>query len=58
MRTRQHPDGGRRNFDGREPVVRPADPAVRKANLRRVLRVRTAAVVAVATAAAAGTRDL
>ena len=52
MRTRQHPDGGRRNFDGREPVVRPADPAVRKANLRRVFalfrpyRLRLAAVLA------------
>jgi ATP-binding cassette, subfamily B, bacterial len=37
MRTRQPPDGRPRAFDGREPVERPADPAVRRANLRRIL---------------------
>jgi ATP-binding cassette, subfamily B, bacterial len=37
MRTRQSPDGRARAFDGREPVERPADPAVRRANLRRII---------------------
>jgi ATP-binding cassette, subfamily B, bacterial len=36
MKTRQSPDGGRRSFDGGEPVERPADPAVRRANLLRI----------------------
>ena len=35
MRTRQNPRGAR-TFAGREPVERPDDPAVRRANLRRV----------------------
>jgi ATP-binding cassette subfamily B protein len=37
MRTRQSPDGRPRVFDGREPVERPADPAVRRAHLRRIV---------------------
>jgi ATP-binding cassette subfamily B protein len=37
MRTRQPPDGRPRAFDFREKVERPADPAVRRANLRRIL---------------------
>ena len=36
MRTRQNPEGRGRTFVGTEPVERPADPAVRRANLRRV----------------------
>ena len=36
MRTRQNPEGRSRTFVGKEPVERPEDPAVRKANLRRV----------------------
>ncbi len=52
MRTRQNPEGRGRTFDGREPVERPADPAVRRANLRRVFalfrpyRLRLSAVLA------------
>ncbi len=37
MRARQSPNGRPRTFDGREPVERPADPAVRRANLRRII---------------------
>ena len=52
-------DGGRPGFEFDEPVERPADPAVRRANLRRVLRLfspyrlRLAGVLALIFASAA-----
>ncbi len=52
MRARQNREGGARTFTGREPVERPADPEVRRANLRRVFalfrpyRLRLSAVLA------------
>ncbi|MFN2470043.1 MAG: ABC transporter ATP-binding protein [Gaiellaceae bacterium] len=38
MRPRGSPDGGRRTFEPAEPVERPSDPAVRRANFRRIVR--------------------